>query len=234
MNRGDDRHVDTLCLRQGRRQSPRWRRLRRRRWPRPGLRATLRLRRAPGRRRNCATARLEQVSSRSPRPDRPVSVSGRAPSFWPKRISSAKPRVVRAARALSPSFRPSEMPQAMASTFLSAPPISTPQHIVGAVDAEGGRLSASPIPRPRRASARPASPRSAGRSTTSPAKLGPESTMARPAAARSATTSFMNRPVRCSMPLAQMMIGAGRCLRGRARAARSATPAAGLRRHRRG
>ncbi len=74
--------------------------------------------------RDCA---LEQVRIRSPRPDRPVSVSGRAPKARPKRNSSAKPRVISAAAALAPSPRPATMPAAMASTFLAAPPISTPR-----------------------------------------------------------------------------------------------------------
>src|SRR6266568_424442 len=71
--------------------------------------------------------RLEQVRIRSPRPERPVRVSGLAPKALPKRTSSAKPRVVRAAAALGPSRRPSTMPAAIASTFLAAPPISTPR-----------------------------------------------------------------------------------------------------------
>src|SRR6266511_192271 len=45
--------------------------------------------------------RLEQVRIRSPSPERPVSVSGLAPKALPKRTSSAKPRVVSAAAALT-------------------------------------------------------------------------------------------------------------------------------------
>ena len=44
----------------------------------------------------------------------------------PKRLISAKPRVTRAARALSPYPRPSDMPVARATTFLTAPANSTP------------------------------------------------------------------------------------------------------------
>jgi hypothetical protein len=44
-----------------------------------------------------------------------------------KANSSAKPRVVSAAAALAPSPRPDTMPAAIASTFLAAPPISTPR-----------------------------------------------------------------------------------------------------------
>src|SRR5262249_40531385 len=71
--------------------------------------------------------RLEQVSIRSPSPERPVGVPGRAPKARPKRTSSAKPRVTSAAAALGPSLRPSTIPAAIASTFLAAPPISTPR-----------------------------------------------------------------------------------------------------------
>src|SRR3546814_4362666 len=63
----------------------------------------------------------EQVSTRSPRPDRPASVSGRAPRATPNRDISAKPRLISAARAFWPRPRPSTTPQAIASTFLTAP-----------------------------------------------------------------------------------------------------------------
>ncbi len=58
---------------------------------------------------------------RSPRPDRPVNVSARAPKALPKRTISAKPRVVSAADALAPNPRPVTMPDAIASTFFTAP-----------------------------------------------------------------------------------------------------------------
>ena len=69
----------------------------------------------------------EQVKTRSPSPERPISVDPRAPKASPKRRSSAKPRAVSAATALAPSPRPAATPQAIASTFLAAPPISTPR-----------------------------------------------------------------------------------------------------------
>ena len=53
-------------------------------------------------------------------------VSARPPRARASRVISARPRVISAARAFSPSARPSVMPQAMASTFLTAPPISAP------------------------------------------------------------------------------------------------------------
>ena len=67
-----------------------------------------------------------QVSTRSPRPARPISVSRLPPSAADSRPVSARPRVISAARALWPKPRPSHAPAAMASTFLTAPPISTP------------------------------------------------------------------------------------------------------------
>ena len=66
------------------------------------------------------------VSTRSPRPLRPMKVSVRAPRAVPRRVISARPRVMRAARALRPSCKPSHRPVATASTFLTAPPTSTP------------------------------------------------------------------------------------------------------------
>src|SRR4051794_26751604 len=61
-----------------------------------------------------------------PSPVAPPKVSGRPPRATPRRVSSATPRVMRAARVLSPKPMPSEIPAAMATTFLSAPPSSQP------------------------------------------------------------------------------------------------------------
>src|SRR5687767_6937027 len=69
----------------------------------------------------------EQVKTRSPKPESPIRVRGSAPRDLPKRNISLKARVVRAARELSPKDRPSLMPQAIASTFLTAPPSWTPK-----------------------------------------------------------------------------------------------------------
>src|SRR5208337_4194490 len=74
--------------------------------------------------RDCAD---EQVRTRSPSPERPISVTGLAPRASPNRRSSAKPRATSAAPALAPKPRPAATPQAIASTFLAAPPISTPR-----------------------------------------------------------------------------------------------------------
>src|SRR5215469_9274458 len=85
--------------------------------PRPSARPRAKL-------RDCG---LEQVRIRSPSPERPTSVSLRAPSARPKRASSEKPRVVSAACAEAPKLLPTTMPAAIASTFFAAPPISTPR-----------------------------------------------------------------------------------------------------------
>ena len=53
-------------------------------------------------------------------------MTGFAPSATPSRVISARPRVISAAREFSPDSRPSAMPTAIAITFLSAPPSSTP------------------------------------------------------------------------------------------------------------
>src|SRR5712664_929602 len=66
------------------------------------------------------------VRIRSPIPARPANVIGWAPSVTPRRVISARPRVIRAARVLKPSPRPSRIPAARAITFLSAPASSTP------------------------------------------------------------------------------------------------------------
>src|SRR4029077_16435761 len=66
------------------------------------------------------------VRMRSPIPASPANVAGSAPSATPKRVISASPRVIRAARVLWPMPSPSKMPAARAMTFLSAPASSTP------------------------------------------------------------------------------------------------------------
>ena len=66
------------------------------------------------------------VSTRSPRPARPMKVSGCAPSATPRRITSDRPRVISAMRVFAPKPRPSESPAPTASTFFTAPPTSTP------------------------------------------------------------------------------------------------------------
>ena len=54
----------------------------------------------------------------------------------PKRVISAKPRAISAARAFWPRPLPSTTPQAIASTFLTAPPISAPATSSLQIDAE--------------------------------------------------------------------------------------------------
>ena len=66
------------------------------------------------------------VSTRSPRPLRPDSVSRWPPAAHASRVTSARPRVMSAASALCPSPSPSTTPAAIAMMFFSAPPISTP------------------------------------------------------------------------------------------------------------
>ena len=59
-------------------------------------------------------------------PARPRNVESRAPADAPRRLISARPRVMSAAFALSPKPRPSDIPAARAITFLAAPHSSTP------------------------------------------------------------------------------------------------------------
>ena len=69
---------------------------------------------------------LMQVAMRSPTPARPANVRGSAPTAMPRRVISARPRVMIAAFPLSPSSSPSTIPAARATTFFSAPASSTP------------------------------------------------------------------------------------------------------------
>ena len=59
-------------------------------------------------------------------PASPLKVIGSPPMAMPSRLSSASPRVITAARVLSPVPRPSAMPEAIAMTFFSAPATSQP------------------------------------------------------------------------------------------------------------
>src|SRR5256712_7686490 len=66
------------------------------------------------------------VRTRSPKPASPARVADIAPSATASRVISASPRVMSAARAFSPRPSPSTRPVAIAITFFSAPPVSTP------------------------------------------------------------------------------------------------------------
>jgi hypothetical protein len=66
------------------------------------------------------------VATRSPSPARPAKVAGSPPRATPRRVVSARPRVMIEALELSPMPMPSAMPTARATTFLTAPPSSVP------------------------------------------------------------------------------------------------------------
>ena len=59
-------------------------------------------------------------------PASPLKVTAWPPMATPRRVSSPSPRVITAARVLSPVPSPSAMPEAMAITFLRAPATSQP------------------------------------------------------------------------------------------------------------
>ena len=84
--------------------------------PRPSCSPTIRFR----------LSELVHVATRSPTPASPAMVMRSPPMATPRRPSSARPRVMRAASDESPSPRPWRMPAAMARTFLVAPAISHP------------------------------------------------------------------------------------------------------------
>mmetsp|Transcript_11230 Transcript_11230/g.38256 ORF Transcript_11230/g.38256 Transcript_11230/m.38256 type:complete len:258 (+) Transcript_11230:2796-3569(+) len=68
----------------------------------------------------------KHVPNVSPTPERPLIVVGDAPMASASLRVSLQPRVTSAAIALVPRPRPSHMPAAIAITFFTAPPISTP------------------------------------------------------------------------------------------------------------
>ena len=157
---------------------------------------------------------LEQVRIRSPRPDRPASVSPRAPQARPRRANSVKPRVVSAACAEAPSLPPDRRCRPR------SPARSWPRRRSrrrGHLSCDRAGRSPSPAPAPARSPAPrpspPASPRSAGRAPRRRRSSGPTGSPAAHRGAASAMTSVMNLCVPCSMPLAQATTGiaASRC-----------------------
>ncbi len=77
-------------------------------------------------RRRFRLCRLIAVAMRSPIPASPENVEAWAPSASPRRAISTRPRVRSAPFVESPKPNPSQMPAAIATTFLSAAAISTP------------------------------------------------------------------------------------------------------------
>ena len=118
-----------------------------------------------------------QVSTRSPSPLRPASVSGRPPIAVASREISTRPRVMSAAIALCPRPRLSTTPAAIATTFLSAPPISTPATSSVAYSRSDGPRN-SLLDEARRLGGRSTPPRppSAARPRPRPRSVGPDST----------------------------------------------------------
>ena len=146
-----------------------------------------------------------QVTTRSPRPLKPASVSRRPPAAHASRVTSARPRVISAARAFWPRPRPSATPDAMAMTFFIAPPISTPITSSLPYRRRYGLRNSAWTSSVAGASADAASTAVGSCCATSIAKLGPDSTTTgRPAPASSATTSDMRSSVSVSSPFAAL------------------------------
>mmetsp|Transcript_12361 Transcript_12361/g.24731 ORF Transcript_12361/g.24731 Transcript_12361/m.24731 type:complete len:205 (-) Transcript_12361:610-1224(-) len=68
----------------------------------------------------------KQVPKVSPTPDKPEIVLGRAPKYMPSLLISPHPLVTKPLIALVPNPSPSHIPAAIAITFFTAPPTSTP------------------------------------------------------------------------------------------------------------
>ena len=114
-------------------------RLRRRDPARPGSSPATCPRASPSPTRRLRDRSPVHVSTRSPSPANPIRVSRLPPMAASRRPVSASPRVMSAARALWPKPNPSLAPAAIASTFLIAPPTSTP-----AMSSDSYARSASP------------------------------------------------------------------------------------------
>ena len=150
-----------------------------------------------------------QVNMASPKPARLYTVFGRPPWLTSTESISCKAWVMRAALELAPSPMPSMTPAPMASTFLMAPPYSTPRRseagttIIGS-PSKTGRISST------KAGSLPASMILVGTScATSSAKLGPlkASALSLSCGSSSSMISQMVLKVLSSMPLEALTTG---------------------------
>ena len=123
-----------------------------------------------------------------------MNVSGRAPRARPRRVISAKPRVINAARAFRPSASPSHRPVAIASTFFTAPPTSTPTMSSLAYTRTLGLWKAATSASRTLACSLAATSAVGWLRATSCAKLGPLSTPERKVGATCAHTSWASKP----------------------------------------
>src|SRR5581483_180833 len=121
----------------------------------------------------------EQVATRSPRPARPISVNGSAPSVIASRAVSARPRVITEAVELSPYPRPTAIPTASATTFLYAPPISHPRTSVEVYGRNVGECIRSWSRQATDSSAQATTDAAGSRRAISLARLGPLTTAIR-------------------------------------------------------
>ena len=147
------------------------------------------------------------VSTRSPRPDRPMKVSARAPSATPSRVISARPRVTSAARAFRPRqahARPSvaDADRDREHVLDRAADLDADQ-VVGGVDAQRSRCAARRRPRraaPRRALADDQRRRLAARDLDREARAGQHADPRTPGQ-RAARPRGRAGRCRCSKPL---------------------------------
>ncbi len=165
--------------------------------------------RAPGRRSCCATGGLEQVSTRSPRPQRPATVSASPPSATARRVSSAKPRVIRAALGAAAQARALDDAAGDGQDVLHRPAGLGADHVVGQVGAErrgGDALRPGAAARSRSAAGQGDGGGQAARHLAGEAGAGQHRRRARRAGSRR-STSVISFSEPCSTPLAHSTTG---------------------------
>ena len=148
------------------------------------------------------------MRTRSPRPERPASVSARAPLARPKRVISAKPREISAARAFWPSRAALDHAAGDGEHVLDRAADLGAGDVVGQIGPEAGpgdarRPAARRAPGPRP----PGSPRSAGRRRPRGRRSGRRGRRSASPAEPRCATSCISRPVASSIPLAQSTSG---------------------------
>ena len=148
-----------------------------------------------------------QVAITSPMPARPENVADCAPNATPRRDISARPRVTNVAFEFSPKPKPCEMPDAIATTFLTTPPISHPTTSGFVYKRNVGRLKISIKSRATDSSVHAITLAAGCPARISFAKFGPLSTATGLFGMICSITSLIRLNVPCSSPFDKLMTG---------------------------
>mmetsp|Transcript_18161 Transcript_18161/g.45766 ORF Transcript_18161/g.45766 Transcript_18161/m.45766 type:complete len:212 (-) Transcript_18161:521-1156(-) len=149
----------------------------------------------------------KQVPKVSPTPESPIRVDRLPPTAFATIVISRHPRVTSADIAFVPRPSPSHMPAAMAMTFLTAPPISTPMTSLDVKTLKFEFAKSSTVSSHRRSEAEATVTAVARPAAISLAKEGPlRNASSRMVPVSSTRMSFMRERVPDSMPFETQMM----------------------------